>query len=207
MWRPCRAFLFDDDGPFLCRIVDPATCRRMPGPLRRGDPDRRSAVEDRRLPVEKAGGRVPVHRTRFRPFVCLRREQRYFKASPRPGTDMGRENGGPVGNWRNRSDALRNRGHVVAVPGGMVAFCPVPFAAETKIPGMVPSDRTVPGISSVFRIFMPDPGLRRSVLPARRHRSGQTYLLRSGRRLRTVAPACHISLSRISLSSASSFSR
>lgn len=35
----------------------------------------------------------------------------------------------------------------------------------------------------------------------------KTYLLRSGRRLRTVAPACHISLSRISLSSASSFSR
>ena len=97
--------------------------------------------------------------------------------------------------------------HVVVVPGGMVAFCPVPFAAETKIPGTAPSEGTVPGISSVFRIFMPDPGLRRSVLPTRRHRSGKTYLLRSGRRLRTVAPACHISLSRISLSSASSFSR
>lgn len=161
MWRPCRAFLFDDDGPFLCRIVGPATCRRMPGLLRRGDPDRRSVVEDRRLPVEKAGGRVPVHRTRFRPFVCRRREQRYFKASPRPGTDMGRENGDPVGNRRNLSDALRNRGACRCRAGRYGRFLSGAVRRRNENSGHGSFRRNRARNFFGFPDFMPDPGLRR----------------------------------------------
>lgn len=139
--------------------------------------------------------------------VCRRREQRYFKASPRPGTDMGRENGDPVGNRRNRSDALRNRGACRCRAGRYGRFQSGAVRRRNENSGHGSFRRNRARNFFGFPDFMPDPGLRRSVLPTRKHRSGQTYLLRSGRRLRTVAPACHISLSRISLSSASSFSR